>query len=290
MNKDFPGDLQSACKTCVRLDALRPGDVILCAGKSVDSKAIIAATNYGSPHRVFSHAAIVLDRHIWFESNDFGIGPIMVPIVKIERHEAERWRLADISGFDRFAVFRHPHLPTNLDRIELFDLLESLTSPYAGSEYPTLSRLKDATKHLSGFPEFKRGLLAFIDWYQSEGEEVIIPGPFCSELVALIYDQLAATTKLPVSLFKQTRKPSFTSPNDLADPAISLLEPRPELVVNEDPDIADFDSPNFAQWRSGSQVVNDFNSRSAAQVEFMKSSKRLDILSDKLVHTLQKFA
>lgn len=290
MSSKQPPAPQTDCKKRVRLNALRPGDVILSTGKSLDSRAIVAATHYGSPHRIFSHAAIALTDNIWFESNDVGVHPFMMPIAKVEEHGNERWRLADICESSEFAVFRHPSLPANLDPRWLFDTLEKITAPYGGMQYPSLSELKNATKLLSGFPAFKARLLAMIDWYQSKGEEIIYPGPFCSELVSLIYEQLAADTKLPLSLFRQPRAPSFTSPNDLGDPALSQLQQISGVVVSEDPTVADFNSPSFDLFRTGSQRVQDFNLVGVQQVEFMKSSKHLSLSHDNFLRTLRKLA
>jgi hypothetical protein len=281
-------DAEKNCRKRVRLDALRPGDVILIAGKSLDSKAIVRATAYGSPHRVYSHAAIVIYEHIWFESNDFGVGSIMEPIVKIEQHGNVRWRLADICRFDKFAVYRHPQLSSSLDKSELSDLITDITGAFAGKEYPSLAELRNATEYLSNYPKLKQGLLAMIDWYLSKGAQAIVPGPFCSETVALIYKELGAVIQPSISLFKDKRTPDFVSPSDLGDPERSLLAIQPDMIVNEDPTLEDVQVPGFDDIRRGSKVVENFNRLSSNQVKFMRASKNVDIESSKLKETLRK--
>jgi hypothetical protein len=276
------------CKKGVRLDALRPGDVILLAGKGSTSKAIVMATAYGSPHRVYSHAAIVIYEHIWFESNDPGVGSIMEPIVKIEQHGDVRWRLADICRFDNFAVYRHPQLSPKFDKSELSELIVSFTDAFAGKEYPNLTELKNATEYLSSYPKLKEGLLGMIDWYQGNGVQVILPGPFCSETVALIYQELGARIQPSISLFKDKRKPNFTSPNDLGDPKISLLEIQPDMIVNEDPALEDVRVPGLDDLRRGSKVVENFNLLSSNQVKLMRGSKSNEIKIGHVKEMLRK--
>jgi hypothetical protein len=53
----------------------------------------------------------------------------------------------------------------------------------------------------------------------------VAPGPFCSELAVIAYQALG----LP--LFNSARRPSATSPNDLADPAQCLLRPVPDVLA-----------------------------------------------------------
>jgi hypothetical protein len=60
----------------VRVDLLRPGDVILLKNRGFISELIARATAKPDPKRRYSHAALVVKGQLWFESNDDGVGYI----------------------------------------------------------------------------------------------------------------------------------------------------------------------------------------------------------------------
>lgn len=275
---------QASSRKMVRLKELRPGDVLLSKGKGVLSDTIVSATSHGSPFRDFSHATLVVVKGAWFESNDFGVGSLTIPIDKVEVHDGAKWSLADVSRFAKFAVFRHPDLILDSrDTIRtLYEALARIAGHFMGFEYPPITRLRHATQSLSGFPRVKEGLLALAQFWEAKGVPVLNPGPFCSELVSLIYEEIPSLTNQRISLFREHRKPHTVSPNDLADPAISLLVEQPDLVVDEDRSQPDHASGVRGRARK-TQYADLFNKVSQGLVRNMRNDKELDQKVDALL-------
>jgi len=229
----------------IRADLLKPGDVLLSRSRGLFSTLTRLATAGGDPRRLYSHAALVIWGQSWFESNDNGVGFLFKRIDKAERHDNDLWRLIDVSNYVHFDVYRHPVLDKNHDvEIDsaLTNLIFNLAGQWAGREYPPLRRLSGTTPLLSNVPRVKRFLGDVsdkLDQLLFKLPGVVAPGPFCSELVARIYGELACKWDPVLNLFKSPLGARLASPNDLADSSISMLEPCPNLVVHENPDISD---------------------------------------------------
>jgi hypothetical protein len=270
-----------ASRTMLRLKELRPGDVLLSKGRGELSNAIARLTSHGSPFRDFSHATLVVTKTNWFESNDFGVGSLAIPIDKVEVHDGAEWPLVDVGRFAKFAVFRHPILADSVDTRTLYEDLITILGPFMGFEYPELTRLRDATRWLSCFPKVKEGLLALAQFWGANGVPVLNPGPFCSELVSLIYQEIPALTNQRVSLFREHREPHTVSPNDLADPAISFLVQQPNLVVEEDTSQSDHATGIWGRART-SLYTDVFNKVSKGVIRNKRNTKELDQKIDAL--------
>ena len=228
----------------LRWDVLWPGDVLLSRSRDKFSALSSWATRNGNPLRRYSHAAIVLWGPSWFESNDAGVGYSYKRLSKMERHGNKSWRLIDLSAYAEFDVFRHPILESEsgLGSQVDSDLLMDITSQWLGRQYPPLRRLTGATPWLLRFPRVKSvavGIFDKFDHYWYGLPDIVAPGPFCSELVVRIYDELALKVDPRLVLFKTPRGSRRCSPNDLADPDISMLRLRPKLIVHEDQNIPD---------------------------------------------------
>jgi hypothetical protein len=228
----------------VRAELLRPGDVLLLRSRGIFSALTSLATANDDSIRRYSHAALVLWGQSWFESNDPGVGFLYKRISKAERHGNQLWRLVDVSDFIHFDVYRHPLLDKGYDSSveQLTEALNSVTAQWAGREYPPLRRLMGATPLLLHYPRVKRLIAEIMDKFDRVRFNlpgVVAPGPFCSELVVRVYDQLAGILGPQFALFTDSRGSRRTSPNDLADPRISKLRLCSGLVVYESLDIPD---------------------------------------------------
>ena len=223
----------------VRSELLEPGDILLSRSRGCQSALISYLTQDGGGSR-YSHAAIVLYGRSWFESGDEDVAYAYKRIDKIERHGSDLWRLVDVSGFRNFGVYRHPDLAAlaGTAGADLSRLIVSVTGNWLGKEYPSYGRLVEASRRLSRIRWIKHTLAVLLDkgffW-----RDIIAPGPFCSELAYRMYGEMATRSGHAFNLLKVPREPGMTSPNDLANADISSLQHRPEIVVVENPDIAD---------------------------------------------------
>jgi hypothetical protein len=199
---DCPGDQY------LNLSLLEPGDVILTfpPGKPQDvweSMGIAMATG---GH--YSHAILVLSPTIWFESEDYGVGPSYVLVDRVERN-GDDIRLLNCKGhWGKIAVFRHPDtskIPTD----DLARKLAAITDRISFKRYPSYVRIARDLKLLNYLP-FRDQLLSLADGKRLTLE--INLGFFCSEVVAYAYRELG----LPF-----TKEPCQVTPSDIADPGIS---------------------------------------------------------------------
>jgi hypothetical protein len=206
----------------------------------------------------YSHAAIVLGGRNWFESNDGGVGFLYKRLSKDEVHERHYWRLINLSEYRVFEVFRHPGLDGVPD-VDLSRLLMKIAGEWAGREYPPLRRLGRATPWLESRPKIKGAIADLIeladvhtlwDRVRFRAPGVVAPGPFCSDLVVRIFNALSEIRKDPqLVLFKKPRGSRRASPNDLADPNLSVLQRVPDIIVYEDLSIPDTRRPSDTEDR-----------------------------------------
>jgi hypothetical protein len=197
-------------QTYLRTEIVKPGDVILSRSSGKESK-IIAKFTRGR----YSHAALVCNPSVRFESLSDGIGFTWSDISRAEYHEDEGfWLLEDISHYSDIAVYRYPNLSKEKEDAVKATLLK-LVDTFYGLEYPDLTHLADAS---SPSPTLRRLAAVLLRYFGKKTQKTpIIPGPFCSELVALVFDSLG----LP--LFDSNRPAKTISPNDLSRSRLRLV-------------------------------------------------------------------
>lgn len=208
-------------KKYVRADLLRPADVILSSesGKGGKSLARLSGGRY-------SHASLVTGPNLRFESLLDGVGFSQVLIAKCECQEQEVRLLQDISDFGCVEVLRHPDLKTAA-RNQLAARVRGIVATYLGLQYPNFESLsKAAPDNLLPRWVLQR-MLAIADVLRQEN--IVNPGPFCSMLISLAFEQLG------VDLFDDSRPADTVNPNDLCG---SRLVPLDNLICTEDPTIS----------------------------------------------------
>jgi hypothetical protein len=236
----------------VRLDLLKPGDILLVRSRGKFSAAIARASRGR-----FSHAMVAVHRQAWFESNDRGVGYVVKRVTKLERlGSLEDRELGDISEFEEFEALRHPVLEARYrnrfdeghsgmildEAFTIQIILQCICSKFIGYQYPPLSRLVLASPLLCSFPRVMRlalGLFGRIDDWWNNASEIVAPGPFCSELVVRIYRELECRLGEELTLVENFKGARWISPNDLARPGLSKLHPVPGVVVREDTSLPD---------------------------------------------------
>lgn len=206
----------------LRVELLRPGDVILCASPSLESRAIRLATL-----SEYSHAILVIEPLHWIEASDPGTTFHPVFIDKVEGVAPEfRW-LYNTQSYEKFDVYRHPDVrdPTIINPN---DLLKTAMEYYA-QQYPPLTKLA----RTSWIPNrLAEQILEEFDNKSSDERRTIHlvnSGKFCSELVAEIYSRL----NLP--LFEKTRNPNEVSPGSLGRSRLVKVE---GIQCDEAPEIS----------------------------------------------------
>lgn len=207
----------------IRADLLQPADIILSTDSgSKDSRKISLLTS-----GKYSHAALVVDPLLHFESIAMGIGFTPLYISRVEKTGDQTKLLWDISSYKNIDVFRHPNIERSNDLTsKLINTVHSLR----GLEYPELYKLSSATDLLRGIPFLKEFILKLISKMQGEPEKTS-PGMFCSQLVKFCMDEIGYTP-LKVDFVN-----SEVNPNHFADPRVSKLNLVSDIKCNIDKDL-----------------------------------------------------
>jgi hypothetical protein len=210
--------------TLLRADMIEPGDVLLTYLGGSSSK-IVANLSSGE----FSHAALLVNSRVMFESDYGGID--LKPI--------KRLGIGTIAGVwsdlgrlpaapKRLAVYRHPGLK-KLPAGAFAEALWAELRHSCGRDYADMHRLVMLAKppdwlmpldRLQLAAQLKQMIAATLKHYDRVVDAVKlyggrplarkIPGPFCSELVARVYERMG------LALFPDRRPTWQISPNDLA--------------------------------------------------------------------------
>jgi hypothetical protein len=215
----------------LKADVVRAGDVLLTRGRGLGSAAIAALS--GGPglasaaiavmmRGLFSHAAIWLPRVTGtaaltgifglelFESEDSGVGETsLTKAYFTTRHGMQELGML-ISDAAAVALFRHPMIEKLEPRL-LEDAANRLREKEQYLGYSELDRLAQAANRM---PLLKPYITSFLR-SQDNRDVTLVPGSFCSELVAKYFDELG------LALFEPRRAPETVAPNDLRD---SLLK------------------------------------------------------------------
>jgi hypothetical protein len=227
------GKFQMKSKTYIRTDVLKPADVILSRSPHKESKIISKFTK--GP---YSHASLVLSSTHRFEALDDGVGMTYIKISRAEYHPDQAfWLLEDASSYAHVEVYRHPAL-SNIQENETQTRLLEIIQLFNGLEYPELKKLAIASSASPFVQKIASVLLGTID--RANNQHKVIPGPFCSELIMLVFKALG------FPLFDTNMEPNTVSPNNLAH---SHLRKVPEAICHCDGSI-----PNDID------LVNEINS------------------------------
>lgn len=197
---------------------LRPGDVLLTRGRVKESHWIARLT-WGP----FSHAALVVNGSVLFESDDLGVGYTALHVDRVERSAAGKHLLSVLTDVDRAVLLRHPRMAHSMAADVEEDLVEALY-PAFGREYPPWANLASA---LPGGPLIRGvGRLLLRAKAAFDGDDKVWnPGQFCSQLVADALMRVLKEKKL--SLFVPPRSPANINPNTLLR---SELVPVPQAI------------------------------------------------------------
>ena len=168
-------------KVVVRVDLLRPGDVLLSRGGDLLSKPL-AKFSGGE----FSHAALCVNPSMTFESDMDVIGHRLIHIVGSMDVDGGTAILGQVPGQPKqCAVYRHP-LMKKVSRRRAFAkaLMLEMEKSY-GKDYSELYRLVELSDLSKDVQSLATRVLRF--WERNSDK---IHGPFCSELVSEFFARL----------------------------------------------------------------------------------------------------
>jgi hypothetical protein len=243
----------------LRSDLILPGDILLT--KSIEKESGLIAVLSGGD---FSHAALVINQALTFESDGDIIGFRPISWIGWGSVYNEGTRLAQVAGNPAIcAIFRHPDMgkisDANFAAALRQEMKESFRRNY--SELYRLVRLANLSAPVVSFATAAAKL-----YHHARKLENQITGPFCSELVAKFFN------RLDLKLFSDPLSPCDITPNRLANSPVLRNEKR--LVV-ESSCVSDFSSegiPNFEIDRSAPGLAH-------AQLLTLRSLERVEELT-----------
>ncbi|MGA8494698.1 MAG: hypothetical protein WB764_04405, partial [Xanthobacteraceae bacterium] len=190
----------------LRTDLLKRGDVLLTFGGEKESELITKLSD--GP---FSHAALVLNQFMTFESGGGLIGHRLIRPIGSAIVAGEFRILAKIPGkATEGAVYRHPMMEKVSEDQFAKTLSVEMQESY-GRNYSALYRLVEIS-NLS--PRAQRLLISLFRRFENQEP---VRGPFCSELVARFF------AKLGLPLFDTDLAPEKVTPNALPEPKSKLV-------------------------------------------------------------------
>jgi hypothetical protein len=208
----------------IRVDRLRPGDVLLT--RSLDKHTSFIAPGTGG---LYSHAALWLPRLgaeppyaepfdlQMFESEDLGVGETHLAEAFVTTSDGRRFLARLVPDALAIGLFRHPEIGA-LDPAELGAAARRLRESDEHLGYSELDRLALA---VDGAPVLRRRLAAVLRT-RDDRDIALVPGAFCSELVAKYFAELR------LLLFDDPRPPEEVSPSHLAE---SRLQEVPDVII-----------------------------------------------------------
>lgn len=189
-------------KQFYKADQLQPLDVILTRPRRSAVSKKIAIGSWGK----YSHAMLVLSRNMRIESVTEGVKPTRVIFSKCEVQDREFTFIERITQYKHFDVFRHPQL-FNLSAKNMRQLqmkMVTLLPEVIYREYPSVKAFRKFP--VGGVLVVVKSVLDLI----SQKPDKVIPGPFCSQLVSLLY------RRLNIRLFEKDIDDDRVSPNRLS--------------------------------------------------------------------------
>jgi hypothetical protein len=247
--------------------------------------------------KLYSHAAIVMSSHIWFESEEFGVGEKIITEDKRETHFEpdmpdipQFWRLHALKDDESIAVFRHPEMKEiNRDEEKAFKVqVEKAAENLRYKAYSKLERLALASSLLNHVPRIQKFAMVLIG--SVSRKKLIEPGPFCSELVCNIFRECDSASGKSIRILRVDRPPFQTSPSDLADQNISSLEPVADVMCIEDVSLADevdFFSKGPLASLAGTEFANDVMEAMKRSRDSEEDKKTAELLLQAKKHTVE---
>jgi hypothetical protein len=260
----------------LRLDRLQPLDVILSVARQHPKQNWwIKWWSRGN----YSHAALVVSSGWWFESDENGCFTAKVPPVHAGLSLGDTIVLADLSKYRQIAVYRHPDLREVTDtQAEHFRRrIDVATESFRFHEYPAYDRLLGAV-HPS-FRNYARALRSLVKWATRWTYEPIVPGKFCSETIAHVFQELG------IPLFDGPREPSEVNPSDLARSRLELVN---DVVIDYPADMASsreiLEAYRQIEYSriAGRKIVEQKRFVAVATSEFSKVNRTLDAVVDQI--------
>lgn len=223
----------------VQSHLLRPLDVVLLRSPGLVSKEIKTLT-FGP----YSHAALVMSKTLRFESNDPGVFFSPAKFVHAYVDGGRIYLYDDVSKYVKYDVYRLPQV-TAMDDNALAALQQravALTSKFNFMQYPPFEVFDKLIERHTGFDAATVQRLLRL---KSRNENVIVAGPFCSQLVAEILQQLG------LQVFDSGLASEVTSPNDFTREPGSRLRKQDGIVVDALPGTNDPVLLEFAKRMAG---------------------------------------
>lgn len=225
--------------------------------------------------KVCSHAAIFVDNWFRFESNDDGVLYTPIRVAKCfpgagtdRKPETLPPILEDVSHYAKVAVYRHRRLDQAEPEI-ISNSIRHIVNDFLGKQYPELEKLASASTSWKWAQQPMGLALAALDLERLG--KVLNPGPFCSELVATVLQQLDC------QLFDEERNPKEINPNHLAN---SRLEIQDHMISNK----CDYTSP------SDETMVQELNMNAAGLArDAMQSLVDSLVQKEKIRQDMMKF-
>jgi len=225
----------------LRSDRILPGDVLLTRG-GLKSLPIAAAGGGYYGETGFSHAAVFINSVMIFESDGGIIGfKTFLPVGWVTEGTVEV-ALSEIyrgKPLTAAAVYRHKRSGEVVDRFE--DAFNEEMEDSFGKDYSALYRLLGASRVPSSLVQPFAALVRSLEVFRQNR----ISGPFCSELVARIYQ------RMQIPLFESDKRAENVSPNHLA---VSNLELVSEAVAD-------------SKSNSGSKLLATFEKDEESEVQ-----------------------
>jgi hypothetical protein len=208
---------QKTSRRFLNASRLRPLDVILSRPVGRQSKSIACVTGGR-----FSHAAVALSRSVLFQSTTNGVGFDTPGYAECQLIDGRHVLFQDVSDYMDIAVYRHPDV-AGLSESELAVHQEAVIAAAADfnfKEYPPADAF-DAI--ISQTPWAVRGLARLVLRRMLAETGTIVPGQFCSQLVADLF------AEQNIGLFPAVVANDAVTPNLLAE---SWLRPVPDMFVD----------------------------------------------------------
>lgn len=187
-------------------DRLRAGDVILTLGDESFSENIASLTGGR-----FSHAILVASAKQWFEADDEGVGySDLLWTGAWHQGPGGHGQVIALPHCRAVKVLRHPamdsHAPAAIE-----SAIKAIVEPWVGETYSDFRRLVKPLTVTSRPPWWVRlGL-----WWEQLKSGNAPSGKFCSEVVALVYQEFPKHAIGDVALFVSPRAPVLVAPSHL---------------------------------------------------------------------------
>jgi hypothetical protein len=275
----------------LRLDLLEPGDVVLSSAPSVLS-TVNKSLQWEGKRPLYSHAALVIEPCEWMESMGDGVLVTYVKLDKIEDRPGGYHALhfIDRAHYRTIAIFRHPVLKATIGTGRWRHVAETLRNQSQllyGHEYSNLSRLAGASSVLRRIALYRTVMSA-----AKTAEKLkilkpkLIPGAFCSELVAILFLTLSENVDSEIHLLKNHLEELEIGPSILSDPKKSnLVEVHNAITeVGQDADVL---SPR--RWRHGPFFQNIHRQKRDRDVFIVQSGVALERMNATLKQLDKQF-